>query len=399
MYFSYHTRPATQVNHKYEADSPIVSICVDYESILLERELERMFGKSVEAGLKNLTLNQLFKLVPKPNGILSSCALNIPNKQTSLGHKDAAEVCYQNFKIVRYFIQTSICYNLELKHRVEYNFFRVTQEDYGRIYEFNLDKNLFSNVSYLQVVIFNDDLPFTSSHYAKHKQIRFNNQKIKFNRFRYTYSIFKYSRLPPPYDTNCSRLGYTKCNTKCFVELMSKQFKKLPTEWQLPENPMSYESGDIFGNYDLPFVKEHELANHTFYRLRNSLYEHCARKCNSHSCDYNIHGTTLFSAEEVHTGAIAIYIYLPLSPFTEVTFHPLFPFNDYLIYIMSCLGTWLGLSVTSLNPTKLLRKQNTVRNRATCCVCCHRSTLQFNQELNGVRACIQQLKTHIYSKK
>lgn len=367
LYLSYETRPATQVIHTYEIEPPAVSVCGEYESMILANELERMFGKDVERNVLSLTLNQLFQLVPQPKDILLRCSVNIPNKQRSYGRVDGKQVCNQLFRVVRFYGQHNMCYNLELRRRFVYNFYRIAQEDRGRMYELQLDRRLFENVTHWQVALSDQGLPVMSRYYATlHKRL-FTDRASKRNKFRYTYGTFKYKRLPPPYDTNCSGAGYAACNTKCFVELVMKHYNKLPSEWMLPENPISYVNGvasasravdaKTLGNYDLPFVKEGEIVNNTFYREYNRLYDHCARTCKTHACEYKVYSTTLLAAEELDTDAMAIYIYLPLSPATEVTFHPRFPINDYLIYIMSCLGTWLGLSVINMNPVKFLDKR------------------------------------------
>lgn len=42
----------------------------------------------------------------------------------------------------------------------------------------------------------------------------------------------------------------------------------------------------------------------------------------------------------------------PSTPDTIISAIPSFPLTEYLIYIMSCVGSWYGLSVIGLNPAR-----------------------------------------------
>lgn len=77
----------------------------------------------------------------------------------------------------------------------------------------------------------------------------------------------------------------------------------------------------------------------------------CDSECRQEPC----HITYTKSNMVVTVHDIAQFIVkIPPEPFTKVTCHPSIRLIEFLVYILSCFGTWFGISVLGLNPLKFI---------------------------------------------
>lgn len=90
----------------------------------------------------------------------------------------------------------------------------------------------------------------------------------------------------------------------------------------------------------------------TYARLTKT----CLETCKLRACDYQV--WTTLNLDHFETDTLVMWFLLPIWPISRIEHRPLFGLNDYIIYVMSCLGTWLGLSVIAMNPVKLFDKHS-----------------------------------------
>lgn len=72
-------------------------------------------------------------------------------------------------------------------------------------------------------------------------------------------------------------------------------------------------------------------------------------------CDETIIKTQDLGTTE-QEGAISFRLSLPANPNFFVTYLPMTGFFEFLTYVSSCLGTWLGVSMLDLNFAPLIAK-------------------------------------------
>jgi hypothetical protein len=119
----------------------------------------------------------------------------------------------------------------------------------------------------------------------------------------------------------------------------------------------------------------------------------------------NIYATTGLSLSSLlNTGwgegdNIFFKVVIPDAAFVLITFRESMSLLDFVIYMCSCLGLWFGVSVASINPMKLLTRQN--RKMFLKFMCRRRSvTSRVNNtrsRLDRIRQDIQEMKSLIDS--
>lgn len=81
----------------------------------------------------------------------------------------------------------------------------------------------------------------------------------------------------------------------------------------------------------------------------------------------------------IFLAGVEFALHLPAAPSFHITHLPALQFNEYAIYVMSCIGAWLGVSVVQLNPCSLwakgkrkLRGGRQLVATIGCSICCPR---------------------------
>lgn len=276
--------------------------------------------------------------------------------------------------------------------------------EYGKIYRIGLDNKLFSNAVHITTTVFEGfkgNLPTLSRLYSKYHRRKFRNGISSETRFENTYSIFEYKSLPAPYETRCSTESQFTCNSRCHISLMEKHLQTLPINWLYPEDRAQVRDSVYMGNYDFPFMKLGDYANETLYKLHSKFYDECSSLCRTDSCRRTVYSTTVLAVVATwYPELLEFGIHLPLTQTTTIEFKALFPLMDYIIYVTSCFGTWLGLSVFNLNPVNLFAENLPTSISANAChFTSHRRREQerVKRRLVAMEAHCKQQSAHIQS--
>lgn len=308
----------------------------------------------MEEMYSNLTLAQIFNLAPQHSNFLTQFEVFAPNGSIISSDETIVNL-NETFRLLRYYMQQFVCYYITYKTEMKYDFESVAQENEASVLGLWLDPKKLSRVDYFQVIIHDRGLPFTSRYYATYTPgpSRAGVGQGQGVSYQFSYAITNYIRLPPPYKTNCGLVNghyNVVCRKQCFVNAVVKHMGKMPTNWPLPESNL-----DHF-DYNMNLIHFSYEMNDTLIDLYHSLRRQCDAQCQRSACRYQVSTTSLLSTNV--NEFFKMWILMPVYPATEINYLPAFPLMDFIIYVTSCLGTWLGFSVLDLNPLKFITKRN-----------------------------------------
>lgn len=139
----------------------------------------------------------------------------------------------------------------------------------------------------------------------------------------------------------------TECIRRCLIEGVMKAFGKLPTSWIIAEDD------DVDLNRRLlaaDVFLQNQTALNTFLNLDSECSAECPKKRCHISCCYT---DLLDTNEDENATEITVRVLLPQFPSIFVTYVAIYELNDYVLLLMSCIGTWLGVSMLDFNPARL----------------------------------------------
>lgn len=347
----------------------------------------------------NLTLKQIFEMTPTAEEAFIECSIRMPGQY--LFHTFYEDKCNGIYDIRKYFMQEYMCYVAGLNKPDKYNFVQLSQAEQARgtIYFLRLNNTLFGRSKYVLNVAHPSPTAGTSRYYAVLLQRKFQSGSNRSNEvvFEYSYSQFVYKLLPLPYDTACGMNdGKTSavCHQQCLTKHMLARAGKLTTSWIITE----YSDWQIDIDRKLLTVNDFK-ENETILNEFLAADSECAAKCKRPPCIYSRYNTDLQTLREVeNTTYIEIKLSLPQFPTISVSYEPEYELNDFVLLLLSCMGTWLGLSVFDFNPVKMCigstkcECSRKLRSLNAICIFLRssnvelkRSNTQLAQQLNTVR--------------
>ena len=150
------------------------------------------------------------------------------------------------------------------------------------------------------------------------------------------------NNLAPPYTTMCRNYSYINCLTECIQNNTLEKFNRY--------SPMSFHD-----HGDNKIITSKYLDED---RSRVPVYLDIVHGC-QHSCPWNqcerIVAITS-TDEKLPWQSFRIYTILQNTASIEVNNVPKMYFIDYMTFVSSCFGTWLGISFLGLNPFKFSSK-------------------------------------------
>lgn len=144
------------------------------------------------------------------------------------------------------------------------------------------------------------------------------------------------------YQTDCmdyQQLGLTSkdyCFGDCLTNNVMNQLNRVPYSSIIRElfrmKPVSYDDD------------ENETCNAMFEDLRNV----CKAMCNKKDCDYTLRVTT---ADVDSRSRFSVEADSPIRPSYIITYKETLLLHETIIYVLSCLGFWFGVSILSLQAS------------------------------------------------
>ena len=249
-------------------------------------------------------------------------------------------------------MQEYACYRLRLikfdRQEYSYRAAAFALNHAGLLYSVSYNISTFEKTMFMKIILNEvDPHPFRSSAYTS-PVARLYNKKTRLARYNYfslTYYIVRNYFLPAPYKTDCidyrvqGFIDAEDCIKKCLINSSLAAFDRYPYS-VLEAEPLNLKI------FNVGILKRNETVSKMLYRLERR----CQLKCKKVGCflRYTITQVTKDPDNDIMTFNVLI----PQLPSYTIKFRPRMQFIEYFIYVLSCFGTWFGLSVLSLNPFK-----------------------------------------------
>lgn len=361
-YFEYKTTTAVSIQNQRRLPPTALSVCIYYINTIDRDNLLFSFNESVRAKLLSLSNypvllhSYLFNHITVKNALeitrnisLGSCRVMFPGNLTVNDYRD----CSKAILVSKLLYQIGLCYRLQL------------DVDYGRQYDYEILARLMANNGLAFRVELNLDIqqiegimPVLHTADSDGELSRlyapaFVTKSQPISYFRLTYGIHREWSLPKPYQTACYMPKEGEeyiddlCLKNCRVQMSMQHFNRLPFTdiYSLDDKILNHSMLDNL------YFDQNTLEDADVRKTFEHIMTHCRKKC-PYNCQYIYHLTHV--QQTIYTNqvkkSITFRVNLPLSPTTTIIHKPFLQFNEFLIYLLSCLGTWLGVSVIQLNP-------------------------------------------------
>lgn len=153
--------------------------------------------------------------------------------------------------------------------------------------------------------------------------------------------LIKVYKLPPPYKTMCKEnYNFYHCYANCVNDQTVEKLNRLA--------PLKFHKSG-----EQKQLTHDDILNVTKVSMYDSINTNCKKKCPDSEC---IKELVITHIERSAVSPLMFAQSLSDSPSFIVFSNAKNSFADYLALVMSCFGTWFGLSVISLNPFKFKKK-------------------------------------------
>ena len=395
FYFEYSTATDILIALPDQIDIPDFSLCLRYSDVIDTDAIQAVNSinlnltedadtdADIQAIQRSVTINQIFEYTPNIDTLWARC-LSRKIQDYEIIQTNGTE-CNEVFRVRKFYTQEYMCYNFhQIKsEHAQYRFKNIAFSlSYPRVfYGIVLKSNgTLSYADFSKAVIHDsrglpvDSVALTPGFYREWDK---ETQRGLFSKFQAIYYLLKKFLLPPPYVSNCrdydgDNLSNGKnCADLCVNMSTVKLFNKVPFS-TLQVYPIK-----------LKHVNTEDIANETFSEIVEEIVKNCSRACAQPDCKDSYTFSQILKEEgsEGNDTELEYMIEAPSRPSFIVTHRPLMPFADYLVYVLSCFGTWFGLSAMSLNPFS--KKKNEIPKRGTLNQ--NRGTLNQNR---GKESCV-----------
>ena len=347
-YFAYDSNTLLELKQPETLTPPSFTYCVRYLDVSnITNHSTTIVAKADAATYyRNVTLNQIFSHTPPVDELFKFCTLAFPGNY-SLKLFTANE-CMKVFRISRFYTQEYICYTVSLSIGGEYTFLRSVTSDVfsGIAYYLGFDWKHFNNTYVFKAVIHSPNgLPTTSIQFAPYV---LRSTPVVHNHYVITSISVTKRLLPAPYLSDCLPDQPKYCYQRCLISESIAKWRHFPfTELITEENRYDYD-------FNLPHLTGYKMMDQSFFKQFVQLEQQCLRKCRHQMCEFEFSVTNLV-ASYVGWSEISFRIELPSSFSYFITLLPSMYLIDYITMVMSCFGTWLGVSAINFNPLQLWR--------------------------------------------
>ena len=336
---------------------PSVAFCSRYTEMIVPSPRILSHDEWENMGQKH-TVASILRMSPAISETMALCWLR-NTSEASLVHWQHEKACYDYFRIRKFYMQDSVCYQFHLKETAKLDVSKVAHSIYfgNSMYAIYLNKT-FNRSHLVTPIIFDGRGPFISRLFAP-VLLRTTNPGIEsdvlFNYLTLTYSWSVYQLLGYPYATKCIKGGGSaRCIRNCFIDGYRDRLGKIPfTEIVFEDDNFT----------DFHHVTYSDLKNEDVWRVIEKIEEDCRRQCAASGCYHSIM-TTIAEIKTIPSDEyIAILVTLPQRETTSIVHEPRINLIEFLLMLLNSFGTWLGLSILSFNTFGRQRKKKQVRRQ------------------------------------
>ncbi|KAI1304223.1 hypothetical protein HDE_01923 [Halotydeus destructor] len=299
-----------------------------------------------------LTVEDLFKYSPSAMDMIEECMIRRPFMGGFQSYDRT--FCNNLFDVTKYFTMENMCYMirlLPLQHDIQYdtNHLGVALNFQGAYYSFVLTKKWDMLLNDFKILSLGRDGDLDKSLPVALLVSRGLYQgNSMYNRFSTRNMRVRYVRLPPPYQSWCRhylRDGFKSnigCANSCVQKRSLETFGKF---W--------YGSQAYFPVPEIP-ISTNDFKNKTFGKQFEKIYTECHAACSQQECRIT---WSLTSVNQRKSGnSLQFTAVMSSQPSLTIEHESKLTLESYLIFIMSCVGSWFGLSVLSFDPLTIGRR-------------------------------------------
>lgn len=403
IYFAYETTSEVILHLPAILVAPDLSICLRYIDIFDYERYNRNANKSLfkdaypDNVMKSMfTLDEISDYTPSVSDFLDECKIRLPHSFEMRYTKRAG--CNEFFKVTKFYLQEYMCYWVGLVHGKDSpkEYYSYDQDLVATslflptvFYQLVLRTKFISLTQHLKAILhLYPNYPTVSCAYAPviNRRASTDNKSEPVNSFRLTYSSVDITSLPAPYPTAC--LDYRSLGTKisdrnhCFNHCLSNR-----TYYDLNRRPFS-----AIGIKPRPekHLNAVDFSNSSVSEIYRKIIHRCFVICRSVDCSIKYTITTAALETRSFESSLKFSVELPRESFYSIVVFPKLPLSQFILFILSSLSTWFGVSAIHFDPIKLIkRKIMTGRKKNTNSRC--KRCLENRSEEDRIRSSICRL--------
>ncbi|KAI1289694.1 hypothetical protein HDE_08300 [Halotydeus destructor] len=299
-----------------------------------------------------MTVAQLLEYSPSTEDLLDNCVIRRPYSNAI--HYLEGLKCHNAFNVKKYFVFEYICYVVSLVPERDNELYDTNVISYalnfpGIFYELRVNFNWVRFMNYFKLLAAQKGSYSRSIAGAKLITRGKLNDSILFNRFVVSAYKIGYHQLPPPFDTMCRDYigqglkGARYCASSCIGRRVLQQ---LDRHWYAKHT---------YNPVDKRPVSSNDFKNTTFGQLFKSIFIECHALCSQAPCD-KTWMMTLVQSQRYQDG-VMFSVTTTNQPSFHLQSEAQLTIEAYLLFVMSCIGSWFGLSILSLSPARLVRSK------------------------------------------
>ena len=345
-YFKYETKAETKISRDKVVSVPSLSLCWSFLDLINMEEVEKKCGKKFESPFSSeekdeivstVTIKNIFEWTPPDMDIIESCFIRNGNSFSSkiLVGKD----CDQEFRVEKFYHRGFICYHFQVTNFTTYSLYETlyTSNKPGTFFEIDLKNDVFSKGSFYSPTVHSpgtSELFDISLSYYFRRTVNESTGEHGLEKIHNSFFTIDTMRLPPPYDTNCvaSTITNTGKILSCLEENSMKKFGKFSGS-QIVRKP---EEKFILNSQEL---KKYGKELDSFLKV-------CKKSISQLACK-RYHTSTETQVSE--SDKLTLSVEWPKNPdFTTISYAKM-EFLELVIYQMSSVGIWFGISFHSVS--------------------------------------------------
>ncbi|KAI1304222.1 hypothetical protein HDE_01920 [Halotydeus destructor] len=301
-----------------------------------------------------MTISDLLQYSPPAGDFLFGCMVRRPGSN-DFDSYDKME-CHNMFQVTKYFSMQFICYQVHLiplQNETKYDLGGMSYAiSYpGTFYRLTLTNTWHSLLNSFKAMTVERAEGDKSSTLSPVISRGLSQGSAKYNMFIVSHFKMKYFRLPPPYQSHCR--NYRKqglrnaayCSNKCLSE---RSLRLLDRVWT--------GSRAVYPVDKLP-LSTNDLKNETVGKIFQCIYDDCKRACSQPECNLTWALTTIDRQSFKMDHHIVFDVVTSRKPSFIIEHDVQLTMESYLIFLMSCVGSWFGLSVLSFCPARVISRR------------------------------------------
>lgn len=381
-YFEYAVVSEVSLVKVYDVEPPAMSICLPYIEMIGRERLNvspedfRDLEKLSEKVSENYTISQLFALTPDIESIILVCWI----RRVQSYDIDAD---LSKFLIKKYIRDSYVCYRFTHINQGKVGFlYRSHHIQYGKkrggLMSVRLNKTFLVNLNIDRFIVFLhpfDMYPHGDRDYALHLIAEENVFAEGNTIWAISWTKVTQTLLPPPYSTNCAdnqKMGFENrehCQHTCVSDKVFNKYGK--SSFTLPqESPTGY---TVLSQAKL-------LHNRSLEQEVDSWIEECNSTCWGHNC-IRVNFCPLVTSTMEHAKYVGFQLFDQNGPETRIVFVGKLSLVNFLVYILSIVGVWLGISCLDISKM-IIRLLARIQRMKLSCEMCNNQQRQEEYDAN-----------------